>query len=356
MKPRDRLRRALRRGALRALKACGAFRLVESSDWRRQRLQILCYHGISLDDEHEWEPALFIRPQQFERRLEILRKADYSVLPLGEALEQLYRHDLPPRSVAITFDDGTYDFYSRAYPRLRDFGFPATVYLTTYYTELEIPVFHLICSYLLWKGRSQGMVSLKEFGVAHPVALVSREQRKEVLQQILSWTDGKDLGSAEKNAVAGRLAEHLQIDYKEIVRKRILQLMNARELKELAGAGVDFELHTHRHRTPNDEALFRKEIRDNREKIGKIVPGLKRHFCYPSGVYQPEFPGWLRAEDIISATTCDTGLATADSNPLLLPRLVDTTGRSDLEFESWVNGIGHFLSSRRPAHPTHVPN
>ena len=39
-----------------------------------------------------------------------------------------------------------------------------------------------------------------------------------------------------------------------------------------------------------------------------------------------------------------------ESNPLLLPRLVDTSQRTDLEFESWVNGIGHFLSRRRNAH------
>jgi len=350
------MRTTLRRGILKALKTCGAFRLVEGSDWRRERLLILCYHGISLEDEHEWEPALFMRPQQFERRLEILRRGKYTVLPLGEALERLYRHDLPPRSVAITFDDGTYDFYSRAFPRLRDCGFPATVYLTTYYTDLEIPVFHLICSYMLWKSRRQGMVDLKAFGVEHPVATASRERRKEAVQQILAWADGQRLGSAERNAIAGRIAERLHLDYGELVRKRILQLMNPREVKKLSGAGVDFQLHTHRHRTPNDEALFRKEIRDNREQIAKIVPGARKHFCYPSGVYREQFPGWLAADEIISATTCDTGIATAESNPLLLPRLVDTTGRSDLEFESWVNGIGHFLSSGRPAHPTHVPD
>lgn len=346
-----RMRGVLRRSALAALKACGAFRLVESSDWRRQRLMILCYHGISLDDEHEWEPALYIRPQQFERRLEILRQGKYSVLPLGEALERLYAHDLPPRSVAITFDDGTYDFYSRAYPRLQQYGFPSTVYLTTYYTDLQLPVFNVICSYILWKARNAGPVQLETFGVANPVALSSREARNEVLQQILKWADAQNSKAAEKNEIAARLAAQLCVSYEEIVRKRILQLMNADELQELATAGVDFQLHTHAHRTPLDEQLFRGEIQANRERIARIVPGPRRHFCYPSGVYRQEFLGWLRAEDVISATTCDTGLATADSEPLLLPRLVDTTGRNEVEFESWVNGIGHFLSLRKRAHP-----
>ena len=157
----DRTRRSIRRAALTVLRTAGAFHLVQGSDWRRRRLSILCYHGISLDDEHEWRPYLFIRPQQLERRLEILRRGNYAVLPLGEALERLYRNDLPERSVALTFDDGTYDFYSQAYPRLKQAGFPVTVYLTTYYSQLELPVFSLICSYLMWKARGAGHSGLE---------------------------------------------------------------------------------------------------------------------------------------------------------------------------------------------------
>ena len=320
---------------------------MKESEWRRQRLLILCYHGVSIEDEHEWRPALYIRPQQLERRLEILRQGNYAVLPLGEALERLYRNDLPPRSVALTFDDGAYDFYSQAFPRLTQYGFPATVYLTTYYSQLQRPVFNLICSYLLWKARGQGTADLGEFGFVRPVDLASSEARLAAGNQIWEWADGRDMSGEQKNDVAAGLARQLKIDYQEIVAKRILQIMNQREVKELAGAGVDFQLHTHRHRTPPDEGLFRKEICDNRKGISDAIGGASRHFCYPSGAYRPDFLQWLAAEDVISATTCDTGLATAKSNPLLLPRLVDTTGRTDLEFESWLSGIGHFLSQRK---------
>ena len=47
-----------------------------------------------------------------------------SVLPLGEALQRLRSGDLPPRSVALTFDDGTYDFFKQAYPLLKSMVFP----------------------------------------------------------------------------------------------------------------------------------------------------------------------------------------------------------------------------------------
>lgn len=356
MTTRDRMRRSLRRVALRVLKGCGAFSLVQASDWRRLRLLILCYHGVSLDDEHEWRPYLYIRPQQLERRLEILRRGNYAVLPLGEALERLYRNDLPPRSVALTFDDGTYDFYAQAFPRIRQFGFPVTVYLTTYYTEVQLPVFSLICSYMMWKARGQSTVDLREFGIAHPAALDQEEARQEAANQIVQWADGQDIDSQQKNEIAIRLAQLLHIDYHELVARRILHLMNRDELRQLAGAGVDFQLHTHRHRTPPQEELFRQEIQENRERILQTVGGARNHFCYPSGAYRPEYLKWLAAEDVISATTCDTGIATERCNRLLLPRLVDTSGRSDLEFESWVNGIGHFLSAGKRARLAYVPD
>ena len=75
--------------------------------------------------------------------------------------------------------------------------------------------------------------------------------------------------------------------------KRILQLMNAQELAEVATNGIDVQLHTHRHRTPEEETLFRQEITENRERIRALTGREATHFCYPSGVYRKEFAGWL---------------------------------------------------------------
>ena len=341
--------RFLRRTALTGLKGAGVFRMVENTKWRRERLLILCYHGVSLDDEHEWWPGLYVSPQHLERRLNILRKGQYSVLPLTEAIERLYHRELPPRSVAITFDDGGYDFYRQAYPQLKAHEFPATVYLTTYYSNYQRPVFNLVCPYMMWKARDLGSVNLEEFGMGRQVSLASDQARRDGTAQLLKWADSQNFTGAQKDQTAAALAGRLQIDYEQICAKRCLQLMNREEVKELADAGVDFQLHTHRHRVPLNEDLFRREIRDNRDWIAAATGSLATHFCYPSGVYRGEFLPWLSAEHVVSATTCDTGLADPQANPLLLPRLVDTSGRSDLEFESWLNGVGHFLSRRRPA-------
>ncbi len=347
--------RSLKLTALRLLRGGGMFELVADSRWRRQRLLILCYHGTSLDDEHLWRSALYITPDTLRQRLASLKKGRYAVLPLGEALERLRAQTLPARSAVLTFDDGTYDFYSEAHPLLQEFGFPATVYLTTYYSLCERPVFNLICSYLLWKRRGQVIADAPEVGLPGPLDLGTETSRHGIVRRLIDLAERENMTGVQKDDLAGRLAGFLGIDYAALKAKRILQLMNANEVRDAARSGVDIQLHTHRHRTPEDEAMFAREIRENREQI--LASGLPPavHFCYPGGVYRPLFLPWLRAEGIVSATTCDAGLCTRQSESLLLPRFVDNQQRTQLEFESWAAGIGDLLAFRRAAPQKYVP-
>lgn len=339
--------RTIRRAALQVLRSGGMFRRVCDSRWRRDRLLILCYHAISQADEHLWRPALFMDPTIFVGRLDILKRGGYNVLPLGEGLERLRTADLPPRSVAITFDDGGHDFYSHAFPILKAYGFPVTVYQTTYYSAHPWPVFNLGCSYLLWKSRGVVHDKGRELGLDQPMDLRSEASRSFIVKNLVAKADAQNLSGAQKNELAGRLAQLLGINYGEIQAKRLLQLMTPQEIKQLASEGVDFQLHTHRHRTPLDEALFRKEIQDNRQSLRQVAGKNAVHFCYPSGIYRAEFLPWLKEENIISATTCDAGLAHRGSNPLLLPRFIDTSQRSEIEFESWLTGVGEMLALRK---------
>jgi peptidoglycan/xylan/chitin deacetylase (PgdA/CDA1 family) len=340
--------RTIRRGALRLLKSSGIFELTKSSGWRDQRLLILCYHGMALEEEHKWMPALYMHPELFGQRLDALHAGKYTVLPLGDAIARLYRKDLPPKSVAITFDDGTYDFYALAYPPLKAHGFPATVYQTTYYCDYHEPIFHLICSYMLWKRRGLVIKGMRSQGIPETLDLRTSAGRAQALNHLVAFAERERLSEEQKNQLAAKLASVLDLDYSDLVRKRVLQLMRREEIVQLASEGIDFQLHTHRHRTPLDERLFVREIQDNRRKLLELAVGsMTSHFCYPSGVYHLEFLPWLEKEGVVSATTCEAGLASPEDHPLLLPRFVDTSARTPLEFESWLTGVGAFTSRRR---------
>jgi peptidoglycan/xylan/chitin deacetylase (PgdA/CDA1 family) len=347
--------RQLKLALLGALKTAGIFEVVANTRWRTLRLLILCYHGIALEDEHVWRPRLYMPVSMFEERLKALRTMGCSVLLLADALSRLQTNDLPPRSVAVTFDDGTYDFYRQAFPLLQRYQIPATVYQTTYYTDNEVPVFNLVCSYMLWKRRGEQLPAVPELGLSNPLDLRNEAGRHRVVRGLIDFAEARQFTGVEKNALAHDLAGVLGIDYKALTNKRILQLMNAREVAEVANAGIDVQLHTHRHRTPEDEALFRREITDNRARIELFTRKSPAHFCYPSGVYRKEFFPWLGIEGVLSATTCDAGLVDRQDHPLLLPRFVDTSRRTQAEFESWLSGLGSLIAVNTASPQQYVP-
>jgi len=337
----------LKRTALGAAKSAGIFSLVQESKWRREKLLILAYHGLPLDDEDQWKPEMFLRQDYFRERLLLIRRLGCSVISFSEALERLYAGTLPARSVALTFDDGNYDFYKQAYPVLKEFGFPATVYLTTYHSYYNKPVFNMMSSYLLWKGRHTSL-NLKEFtGKDLKVELTTEKGRTACWRALLDLAGREKLSAEAKEDISARLAKQLHVDYEELLHKRILHIMTPEEVRQIASEGVDIQLHSHRHRTPSDPRRFAREIEDNRNSIQAMTSSYATHFCYPGGFHRETYPLWLRKLSVESATTCEAGLATRRSNRFLLPRLVDGSHLSAVEFEGWLTGVSAVLPQRR---------
>jgi peptidoglycan/xylan/chitin deacetylase (PgdA/CDA1 family) len=322
-----------------AAKKTGYFAAVANSGWRRNRLVILCYHGMALDDEARWNPGLYMTAGLLRARLETLRRSGCSILPLGEAVERLHRGDLPARSVVLTFDDGFFDFYREAAPVLREYQAPATVYVSSYYSLLERPVFDPMLAYLLWKGAGRTLDWPEALG--DPLSLASSGNQAKAWRRISKFASEAGYSGREKDALLGELAGRLAIDYGDLNSRRILQLMNPGELRIVAAQGFDLQLHTHRHRMPQEKDLFVKEIEDNRRALAMdgVDKGVFRHFSYPSGIYYAETGEWLRQCGILSATTCERGLASQSSDPYCLPRFSDSMNVHDIVFEGWVSGV-----------------
>ena len=70
--------------------------------------------------------------EQFEAHLNELATGPYTVMPLDEITDAIINgKDLPDRAVAITVDDAFISFYTEAWPRLKSYGFPVTVFVAT---------------------------------------------------------------------------------------------------------------------------------------------------------------------------------------------------------------------------------
>ena len=341
--------RQLKLVTLGTAKRVGSFALIRDSEWRRRRLLILCYHGVSLEDEHKCSDE-HVSPDHLRRRFEILREERCAILPLGEAVERLARDELPRRSVVLTFDDGLYDFKARVCPLLLEFGYPATVYVSTFYCLNPLPVFDVAVDYVLWKAR----------GRAVPNGLIGEESvrrvpddagmRNGVARNIRRLVRERSYSAGQKHELLRELCTRLELDWDGFLASRIDQLMTPTEVASLDRELVDVQLHTHRHRTPRDAALFTREIDDNVSALANMGVAREslKHFCYPSGDFDPMFLPWLRSRGIVTATTCEPLIASSQSDPLCLPRAIDTMSVAETEFRAWVSGAAALLPRRRP--------
>ncbi len=89
---------------------------------------ILTYHNIAVPPPGARIPNLYVSPRMFRFQMGYLKAAGFSVLPLQELLALVSGGTVGRNIAAVTFDDGYQDFYTNAFPILRHYGYPATVY------------------------------------------------------------------------------------------------------------------------------------------------------------------------------------------------------------------------------------
>ncbi len=88
---------------------------------------VLMYHSI--DPDHKGS-SLSVSPEAFKRQMEFLHKHRYNVVRLDKVVSYIEKKEkMPPRTVAITLDDGAYNNYSEAYPVLKKLSIPATFFI-----------------------------------------------------------------------------------------------------------------------------------------------------------------------------------------------------------------------------------
>jgi len=84
------------------------------------------YHKIDNDAEVS---KLSVSPKSFEREISFLKRHNYNVVKLEDLVKLVKSGKFPPRTIAITFDDGYEDNYIEAYPILKKYKIPATIFI-----------------------------------------------------------------------------------------------------------------------------------------------------------------------------------------------------------------------------------
>jgi len=152
-----------------------AFELTMGSvAWAADSAVILMYHRFGETDT----PATNIRLEQFESHIEELKSGAYTVLPVPEILAAITEgRALPDRTVGITIDDAFQSVYTEAWPRLKEAGFPFTLFVSTNPVDLGFS------RYMTWeqiKEMNDAGVTIGNHASGHRhMAITSAEKNRE---------------------------------------------------------------------------------------------------------------------------------------------------------------------------------
>ncbi|MCX4024981.1 polysaccharide deacetylase family protein [Endozoicomonas sp. SM1973] len=322
---------------LQTLKRMGAFQLTKP--FAKNKLLILCYHAFELRDECQFRPSLFQKQATFHKRLKMLLSTGYRVLPLDEAISQLKANRLSGLNAVITIDDGFQSVYQLAYPVLKTFKLPVTVYITSYFQTKQTPVFQLAIQYMFWRSKRLTLDLSVIKSLVNDSAINFSNNRYELMQQLIKL--GNEAKHNEfREALAEAIGHMLGEDYQSIRDEKLFTLMTDDQLSDSLEDLVDIQLHTHRHQLPLSEEETIKEINENRQVLTRITSGHLNHFCYPSGEWDLQHWSWLQQAGITSATTCQSGFVNSRSQLLALDRILDGENLTEIQFEAELHGVG----------------
>jgi peptidoglycan/xylan/chitin deacetylase (PgdA/CDA1 family) len=113
--------------------------ILSFSQPKKRKVPILMYHSIS-DHASPKFRQFTVSPALFAEQMAYLQQHAYTPITVTQFVNALSRGDavnssLPERPVILTFDDGFADFFTEAFPVLRKYGFPATLYVATAFID-----------------------------------------------------------------------------------------------------------------------------------------------------------------------------------------------------------------------------
>jgi peptidoglycan/xylan/chitin deacetylase (PgdA/CDA1 family) len=314
-------------GALRLMQLLSQrFEVSSASDGRTSfrrsqgpKFAILCYHrvgtgGVPYHSE--------LDPRVFEAQMAFLRRA-YRIVTLDQLCHELSEADLDSTSgkqaVAITFDDGYQDVHTFAFPILRKYGLPATVYLTASAIETgEVPWYDRIFA-LAMLSRSASLDF--EADVPRQFPLSSKASRLHAAAEVIR-TMRRSYTNQERITACAELEREADLP-KAMLQGRMLAWDQIREMQE---SGICFGAHTMNHPAVgrlsasecHDELLQSKRLLE--EQLQRPVEHLAFPFGLPSDL-SPETCSAIPGYGYRSAATTVWGINTPRTNRYFLRRI-----------------------------------
>jgi peptidoglycan/xylan/chitin deacetylase (PgdA/CDA1 family) len=283
---------------------------------RPNLLRVLTYHRVDAPQTRPWlDPVLIsASPEVFEVQMKYLA-ANYHPISIFDVLEALQKKDrtiLPPRAVLVTFDDAYQDFEQHAWPVLKRYHIPVTLFVPTAFPDHPERLFW-------WDRLFHALHSTIKSEIRTPMgnlALSTDLERSQASLRLKNYI--KSLPNDAAIAFVEDVEQQLDVS------PQANCVLRWEELRKLAQEGVTLAPHTQTHPIMNhippgamqNEAL--ESLRDLQREIGEIPPV----FAYPSGFHNAEVVRAVRAAGFKLAFTTERGInILGRDDPLQLQRI-----------------------------------
>ena len=238
------------------------------------------FHHVRPAPNEAFQPnnLLEITPDFLDEVLRLLRRLDYDIVSLAEAVRRMRAADHRRRFAVLTFDDGYRDNALHAAPILARHQAPYTVFVTPGFAERTARLWWVELEVAI--RRSQ-RIELKIGGDMLRLPCTSIAEKR------LAWTaiySRLRLGSEDQlGSAMDRLCDRAGIDRPGLVASLCLDWPEMRRLA--ADPLADFGAHTltHPRLAKLPEAAQRREVETSRSVIEAELGRPVRHLAYPIG-------------------------------------------------------------------------
>ncbi len=302
----------------------------------RNKVLILTYHRFGREKAHGK-----ISAAEFETHLEYLKRHN-RVLPLAETIECLNQgKTLPPNATVLTIDDGYSDAFDIAFPLLKKFGFPATVYAVTDFLDEKIWLWTDLMRYVLLNTK-EDEVNI-EFGELDTIKahLTDDATRMETVKRINERL--KKLPDLDKDAKIIEIADALSVVIPELPTMEFAPVNWAQAL-EMDAENVRVESHTVTHPilTNIGQNALDFEMQTSKKRLEEMLGRRIDHFCYPNGSLDKNVCEAAKNAGYSSAVTTTYGFNDAATDRFLMNRI-----DAQSAIESFAQSASGFESARQ---------
>jgi peptidoglycan/xylan/chitin deacetylase (PgdA/CDA1 family) len=253
---------------------------------KRGTVFILMYHKVGPNPSPYFGAS--VSPDTFEKQIHFFLK-HYRIVALEE-LVNLHKFEGRKAIISITFDDGYQGVYRWAFPVLKKYNVPATIFLTTGFTDTHKIIWHDYLAWILYAAKKKfranptSLTGLPE-EVAVPVKdiLLSGDEdylNIQLLREIaLSLKYITDEG---RGRIFDRLTELLAI---EVPLEFERAMLSWDEIREMSRHNIYFGAHTKTHPVLSNLSSERakSEIVGSKTEIENYIQTAVTTFAYPFG-------------------------------------------------------------------------